>query len=270
MGTYPELAIFRRFGALNLQNIIYMQADITHLEEQLREMVAEDNHSSDPERKMLSRDWWAIAEGSYGMDEASSRRYKIVMKLRSVLKDYNDALMQQAAVLALQPPAKNDLGFLRYWLNDPLLGNRFLVGPDSATWDEVSLEPDLVALRPRSDNEKRFSKRATDFLILLFHRFFGRRLLGGDRNIEGLVDYSSSNLLLLIQILTAILSSLLLMISVVVLYFVRSAGARLGIIGAFTAFFSLSLAVFSGANRNEIFGATAACIAVQIVFVGTN
>jgi hypothetical protein len=48
------------------------------------------------------------------------------------------------------------------------------------------------------------------------------------------------------------------MISVVVLYFVRSSGARLGIIGGFTVFFSISLAVFTGANRNDIFGFTAA------------
>jgi hypothetical protein len=60
------------------------------------------------------------------------------------------------------------------------------------------------------------------------------------------------------QVLTAILSSLFLMISVVVLYFVHPAGARLGIIGAFTVIFSLSLAIFSGATRCEIFGATAA------------
>jgi hypothetical protein len=60
------------------------------------------------------------------------------------------------------------------------------------------------------------------------------------------------------QIATAVLSSLLLMLSVVVLYFVGAPGARLGIIGAFTVIFSLGLALFSGVNRNEIFGATAA------------
>lgn len=173
-------------------------------------------------------------------------------------KRTDNALMQQAAILALQPPAKRDLGFLRYWLADPRFGNGFLAGRDSLTWEDDTLSPDLVALRPRSDNDKRFSKKATDFLIMEFHRIFGRQLFGKEAAIDGLVDYSSSSLLLSMQIATAILSSLLLMVSVVVLYFVRPAGARLAIIGAFTVTFSLGLAILTGANRNDIFAATAA------------
>jgi hypothetical protein len=200
----------------------------------------------------------------------------------------DNALLQQAHILAFQPPAKNDLGFLQFWLTNPKLGDNFLHGAGSDTWDDAKLRPDLVALRPRSENDKRFSRRATNYLIALFRRVFRwKGLFSGDIEIPGLVDYQASNLLLIMQITTAVLSSLLLMISVVVLYFVHPTGARLGIIGAFTVIFSLSLAVFSGANRNEIFGATAAwvssvnrykfttngssrCIAVQIVFVGTN
>jgi hypothetical protein len=143
-------------------------------------------------------------------------------------------------------------------LTTPELGANFLPPRDSATWDNYSIL-DLVTLRPRSENDKRFSKRSADYLIALFRWVFRRRrLFGGDELIPGLVDYQASSLLLFMQIATAVLSSLLLMVSVVVLYFVRAPGARLGIIGAFTVIFSLGLALFSGANRNEIFGATAA------------
>ena len=33
VGTYPELAIFRRFGAVNLRNLMFTQAGITDLEQ---------------------------------------------------------------------------------------------------------------------------------------------------------------------------------------------------------------------------------------------
>jgi hypothetical protein len=32
MGASPEIAIFRRFGALNAQNLLYLQAELVHLE----------------------------------------------------------------------------------------------------------------------------------------------------------------------------------------------------------------------------------------------
>jgi hypothetical protein len=89
MGTYPELAIFRRFGALNLQNIIYLQAEITTLEDEFQEIVAEDNLNA--EREMFSRDWDHLANSAnsgYG-DEAASRRYRMIIHIRQVLKDYS-------------------------------------------------------------------------------------------------------------------------------------------------------------------------------------
>jgi hypothetical protein len=36
MGAHPEVAVFRRFGALNAQNLLYLQAELTHLELELR------------------------------------------------------------------------------------------------------------------------------------------------------------------------------------------------------------------------------------------
>jgi len=129
------------------------------------------------------------------------------------------------------------------------LGNNFLIGPESATWQDGKLSP---------GSDKKFSNRVTDFLITLLTSVLPSRVLGGNEMVGGLVDYSSSTLLLLMQIVIAILSSVLLMISVVVLYFVHSSGVRLAIIGVFTVSFSLGLAFFTGANRNEIFTATAA------------
>jgi hypothetical protein len=37
MGTHGEFGIFRRFQTLNMQNLLYLQAEITHLEAELRQ-----------------------------------------------------------------------------------------------------------------------------------------------------------------------------------------------------------------------------------------
>ena len=48
MGRDPEMAIFQRFGALNTKNLLYLQADITLLEQELREQEAADAAADNP------------------------------------------------------------------------------------------------------------------------------------------------------------------------------------------------------------------------------
>jgi hypothetical protein len=81
------VAIFRRFGALNLQNIIYLQAELAELEQELQRMVAEDNHNPDSDWKMFSRDW-RIDESAISK-EPENPRYKLILRIRKVLNDYS-------------------------------------------------------------------------------------------------------------------------------------------------------------------------------------
>ena len=39
MGTYSDTLIFRHFGALSAQNLLYLQAELVHLEHELRECI---------------------------------------------------------------------------------------------------------------------------------------------------------------------------------------------------------------------------------------
>lgn len=63
---------------------------------------------------------------------------------------------------------------------------------------------------------------------------------------------------------------MLLVGSIIGLYFVHSNGVRLGMIAAFTILFTLSMALFTNARRAETFAATAAYAAVLVVFVSGN
>jgi hypothetical protein len=43
MGKFPQLGIFHNFGALNARNILYLQAELTYLEQRLIAMEKRDN-----------------------------------------------------------------------------------------------------------------------------------------------------------------------------------------------------------------------------------
>ena len=45
LGPYPELALFRRFGSLNMLNLLSLQAELTHLKKQFEEISSKDNLS---------------------------------------------------------------------------------------------------------------------------------------------------------------------------------------------------------------------------------
>ena len=87
MSHHGELAIFRRFGKLNLQNLLYLQAELTHLERDLGELVERD--SLDPNRGFYTKDWWSLAESSD--EEEGQEQWDKVLQIREKLKEYSKA-----------------------------------------------------------------------------------------------------------------------------------------------------------------------------------
>lgn len=91
MGAYPEVAIFRRFGALNAQNLLYLQAELVILEKDLRTFAAADCVSGDPDRALYSTDWYTLSrsiDNSPG-NEASAKQWRIILSIREKLKEYS-------------------------------------------------------------------------------------------------------------------------------------------------------------------------------------
>lgn len=88
MGSHPEVAILRRFGALNVQNLLYLQAELVALEDDLRAIAAEDNASRDPNRAIYSRDWHTLSN-SKNHGETAGKQWQIVLSIREKLKEYS-------------------------------------------------------------------------------------------------------------------------------------------------------------------------------------
>jgi hypothetical protein len=66
IGSQEEFAIFRRFRVLNMQKLLYLQAEIIHLEEELNELVKRDKGHG--ERQLHTKDWWSLSQGGEGED----------------------------------------------------------------------------------------------------------------------------------------------------------------------------------------------------------
>ncbi len=83
MGLKPGFNIFRRFGALNARNLLYMQAELNELELELQEIAIEDATCEDPKRLLYATRWRDLNEGR---DDV---QWKMVLRIRERLKEYS-------------------------------------------------------------------------------------------------------------------------------------------------------------------------------------
>ncbi|KAI0380112.1 hypothetical protein F5Y04DRAFT_282241 [Hypomontagnella monticulosa] len=265
MATYEEFAILRRFKRLNYQNLLYLQAQIIHLEESLDRLVEQD--AIDPERKEHARDWWRLA---HGKGRAGRAQWRKVCRIRKKLKEYNEALLQQVQISKLDGPNPIDLEFLRSWFERPSMGWFPIRGLDFKAWEQRP-EDDLIAVKPRIPPDP-LSKWITNYVFPLYHRLFGVRFKVADSNEvgDGLYTYEESLLSSVISIITIVAASVLPLLSIVVLYVVETEPIRLGILIIFSSCFALALALMTSARKVEIFAATAAYAAVNVVFLTNN
>lgn len=260
MSAHDEFAILRRFRALNMKSLLYLQAEILHLEEDLSELATRDTEF--PGRRYHGRDWWSLANGQ---DEGDQEQWAKVLHLRETLAAYNDAVLKQAHLARLEDPSRHDLELMRTWLQRPSMGNFPLLGLDRTTWDKDH-ETDLVALRPRRQSDF-FSNWVIENIVPKFHHFIGARFKTPDPLSSGLFTYDDNTLLMITFCVITTIASTLPILSVVLLYYVQSDTARLWLAMMLCACFTLVLGLMTNARRIDIFATTAAFAAVVAAFL---
>ena len=90
MGRSPPLAIFRRFSALNAENLLYLQAELKVLETKLREYQLADQNSGHEDREIYSQDWETLKDSCGDSASAGNDRkqWSTILELRAKLKEY--------------------------------------------------------------------------------------------------------------------------------------------------------------------------------------
>ncbi|KAF8859447.1 hypothetical protein BDZ45DRAFT_589739 [Acephala macrosclerotiorum] len=168
----------------------------------------------------------------------------------------NICLQRQIDLSSRPAPNPYDLVFFRDWLTNPQSGNFPLRGLDRKAWSEV-FSNDLIAIQNRSSGDS-FSRWVINAFIPRFHACIGHRLTTPLHNRSEITQYKDSVIIKILNGVATIIASLIPISSIVLLYFVPSISARLGIVTGFTALFSLCLLLVTSASRVEIFAATSA------------
>jgi hypothetical protein len=86
MEIQPETAIFRRFGALNARNLLYLQAEIMTLEKQLCEREVMDNGDEKGMKSQYALDWFWLSQSA---DDGDIEQLRLILKIRELLKEYS-------------------------------------------------------------------------------------------------------------------------------------------------------------------------------------
>lgn len=89
MGRLPQLGIFRRFGALNAQNLLYLQAELTKLAFELRQQEKADAQEEKYDRKKFRLNWQVLSESADSDDFEATEQYNLFLKIRPKLKEYS-------------------------------------------------------------------------------------------------------------------------------------------------------------------------------------
>ena len=80
----PEAAIYRRFGALNAQTLLYYQAELTYLEQDLRKQQRIDHDDKTGDGNSYATNWiW--------LRDSNGRQLELVLEIREKLAKYSES-----------------------------------------------------------------------------------------------------------------------------------------------------------------------------------
>ncbi|KAH8760689.1 hypothetical protein BGZ57DRAFT_608889 [Hyaloscypha finlandica] len=278
--SYP---IFRQFQASAARDLLYLQAEIVHLESEFQKVSKSDRDTDEgDERHLYAFEWWHLSQSeNRGL---GGEQWAIALEIRRKLREYYTSLQQYNQVSSLNRPKDSEVRTLREWIESPHLGGgcgfigRDLGGFVQPSAYDARYEGDFVRPIESPGEDDFLSQFLSGPFLKLFHKFWYRHKTpapldpesqSGPGNKSSLYYYSDEHIHATIGVIGTVASSLAPMISIIVLYVIHSVKIRLGLVCVFTFIFSLVLALATKARRIEIFAATAAFASVQVVFVGS-
>ncbi|KAL1597638.1 hypothetical protein SLS59_007336 [Nothophoma quercina] len=266
MGVTPEIAMFRRFGALNACNLLYMQNDLIDIENDLKELEAEDAKSMEGEKRFYRQNSIWLSTADFEVDDEPrdvSAFSQYAIYFARCAENLDNALIQQATILReMKKPDAFDVEDIQNFIAGDQMRIPF-IGPDRKIWGSALNEEtrkaysrELVVLRARKDMDT-FSRvlgaKAIDWIM----KCGGKRwkkvdVRFGTRAIHDETVYK------LTFWLTSAIASILPVVSIILLVKTESLNGRLGIIAAFNVLISICLTFFTEARRTDVFAVTAA------------
>ncbi|OJJ06716.1 hypothetical protein ASPVEDRAFT_88005 [Aspergillus versicolor CBS 583.65] len=267
MAINTETAIFRKFRDLQMQNLLFMEAKLIDLQLRLRDAQKEDDVVDNP-RTLFARDFYEMGANDLGEVQMALHR-----EIHTILAEYRTTLLQMMELNNAPRPTKREIEFLRGYL--PHIHDDFPRGTEGSTWDAVN-DGDFITLDPREQREDIVTRFLSGFMVDVYHYCVIRRddLLCRLRKKPSRAGapfrvYSNKGIRTVSKVITTTTSAMLPPLAIIILRAVQSPNARMLFIFGFTVVFAAALAALTKASPAEIFAATAAFTAVEVVFVGS-
>ena len=288
----PEAAIFRRFASLNIQNLLYYQAELTTLEKELRDFELGGCHqfpTHSPDKLPAPTGRYATDWEWLGLRQPENPQWQCMLKIRSLLEKYSSSLLpsplqgdcrdkqltifhlgpdaaiiQQLQMSAIPDPKPQDLRSLRAFLQSQIdhCPQEALVGSDADTWGDPSLPNqrgiDLLVLRPRPAEDMFTNFFADTCMRYIYQKIWCPFMLACFHKKCEVAIIRDTTLLRFTSLCTTAMASLLPVASIAVLYAVHAMTSRLFLVAGFTLLFSVAVSILTTATKSEVFAATAA------------
>ncbi|KAI0199363.1 hypothetical protein F4808DRAFT_432871 [Astrocystis sublimbata] len=180
----------------------------------------------------------------------------LILKLRTKIKEYHEALLLQSKIAQLQTPSQRVVRAVKQMFTQD--GYPVLEGHAR----EYLNASDLIALKsPTTDPLSNFLRKARAARTTIEPSTEGLPRIG---------RFDEHRVVFWVNIITIIVAIIFLIGPILALYFVQSATAKLVLITVFTAGFAASVALITNARRAEVFFGTATYAAVLVVFVSNG
>lgn len=98
MSVFPELATTRCFRALNMQNLLYLQAELNELEEALHGQEQIDRESQSEQQKWNARSWKTLKNGAQTVG-GDGEKWHLFCDMRVKLKEYSKSTFPTYSIL---------------------------------------------------------------------------------------------------------------------------------------------------------------------------
>ncbi|KIW64272.1 hypothetical protein PV04_09219 [Phialophora macrospora] len=277
IGTYPSLAVFRRFLILNARNLLCMQAEIIHLEHGLRLTIRNDREAVDSVRSRFEYEI-EVLKGPH-KDQRDGVQWQRTLELRRLLKEYNEALLQFERLCRLAPANEADLSVLRELTEkSDERGESWLRGCEFDTWEDEHFD-DLTSLAGHHEDKDALSRFIDNIVRSVYHRHIGHKrhdpisvieTWGSAGRPRTIINYPDKHVTTTIDTLSTILASILPTVAALGIYLINNQMKRMAAIVLSTLLFSTTLTLIARPKRVEVFTASAAFAAVLVVFVGNS
>jgi len=91
MGLVPETAMFRRFGALNARNLLYLQQELAVIEKKLIKQEWDDNQSQGSKKCKYAIDARWLHSATSARD-GDTKQKDLILEMRNLLNQYSESM----------------------------------------------------------------------------------------------------------------------------------------------------------------------------------